>query len=111
MLAQEAIKSVSAKFHPIVQYFYFDCRECLPENCYDLITDNTRFQLNESSRYVAQELVFGSDFQRKLESIKCFLVGSGALGCEYIKNFAMVGLCLNKTNGKLTVTGKTLIFY
>ena len=105
MLAQEAIKAVSGKFHPIVQYFYFDCRECLPENYHESITNRNEFKLNESSRYLAQEIVFGSEFQHKLESLRLFLVGSGALGCEYIKNFAMMGLCTNEANGKLTITG------
>jgi ubiquitin-activating enzyme E1 len=105
MIAQEAIKAVTGKFHPIVQYFYYDCRECLEEseNNYSDKIVNT----NEStSRYVAQEIIFGTKFQSKLESLNIFLVGSGALGCEYIKNFAMMGLCTNETNGgRLTVTG------
>jgi len=105
MLAQEAMKAVSGKFHPVVQYFYFDCRECLPENYYELITNSNNLELNKSSRYFAQEIVFGSEFQKKLESLQIFLVGSGALGCEYIKNFAMMGLCTNEAKGKLTVTG------
>lgn len=32
LVAQEAMKACSGKFHPIVQYLYYDCRECLPEN-------------------------------------------------------------------------------
>ena len=88
-----------------MQYLYYDCRECLPQNYYENITNNV-FDLNENSRYISQEIVFGNQFQEKLENIKCFLVGSGALGCEYIKNFAMIGLCTNESNGKLIVTGK-----
>jgi tRNA A37 threonylcarbamoyladenosine dehydratase len=56
-----------------------------------------------TSRYSSQIRVFGKEFQEKIENINCFLVGSGALGCEYIKNFAMMGLCCGD-NGKLTVT-------
>ena len=41
VVAQEVMKAVSEKFHPIVQWFYFDALECLPcdrsvlteENC------------------------------------------------------------------------------
>lgn len=54
-------------------------------------------------RYHSQEVIFGKEFQEKLSSIKCFLVGSGALGCEYLKHFAMIGLCCG-VDGHLTVT-------
>lgn len=99
------MKAVSGKFHPIVQYLYYDCRECLTRDYAAQISHNET-KLNTTSRYIAQEIVFGENFQRKLENLKCFLVGSGALGCEYIKNFAMMGLCTNEANGQLTVTGK-----
>ena len=105
IVAQEVIKAVSGKFHPIVQYFYYDCRECLPQNYEQNITNN-ELKFNANSRYLAQEIVFGEAYQHKLQSLKCFLVGSGALGCEYIKNFAMMGLCTNESNGQLIVTGK-----
>lgn len=35
---------------------------------------------------------------------KYFIVGAGALGCEYLKNFAMLGMCTKAGNGKLFVT-------
>ena len=77
LVAQEAMKACSGKFHPIVQYFYYDCRECLPE---EYVTDENEFILDEPNRYQSQISVFGKQFQKKLENLKCFLVGSGALG-------------------------------
>jgi len=44
------------------------------------------------SRYDNQIAVFGNTFQDKLGSLKYFLCGAGALGCEFLKNFAMMGL-------------------
>lgn len=72
------------------------------------------------SRYDAQLAVFGSEFQKKLSEQKYFIVsglkilfktwnvfhlcdicihlclfgkvGAGAIGCEHLKNFAMMGL-------------------
>ena len=41
--------------------------------------------------------------QDKLASLKVFLVGAGAIGCEMLKNFAMMGISTN-TNGKLVIT-------
>ncbi|KAL1442231.1 hypothetical protein MTO96_007853 [Rhipicephalus appendiculatus] len=44
------------------------------------------------TRYEAQACVFGADVQKKLASQKYFLVGAGAIGCELLKNFTMMGL-------------------
>ena len=39
--------------------------------------------------------------------MQVFLVGAGALGCEFIKNFAMMGLATH--NGQVTVTDDDVI--
>ena len=56
-----------------------------------------------NKRYISQIKVFGKEFQKKLENAKYFLVGAGALGCEYLKNFAMIGLGCSK-EGSIIVT-------
>ena len=56
-----------------------------------------------NSRYDNQIAVFGRKFQEKLGNLKVFMVGCGALGCEYAKNFAMLGICCGP-QGKLVVT-------
>ena len=45
--------------------------------------------------------IFGGAGFEKIKNMKIFLVGSGAIVCENIKNFVMSGLC---TSGKLIVT-------
>ena len=100
--AQEIMKACSGKFHPIVQYFYFDCREVLPTDAHNKLTTEL-CTLEKSNRYAAQIAIFGKDFQKKIENLKYFLVGSGALGCEYIKNFAMIGLGCGE-NGEIRIT-------
>ena len=100
--AQEVMKACSGKFTPIFQYFYFDCREALPEDPFNKLSYEECF-VNES-RYKSQIAVFGKEFQAKLAKSKYFLVGAGALGCEYIKNFAMMGACTKPAGGKLIIT-------
>ncbi|CAF3985601.1 unnamed protein product [Rotaria sordida] len=96
--AQEAIKAVTGKFMPIRQFLYFDAIECLPENVFHSLNEgtsesNTRSNFpSKQSRYYSQEVVFGEDFQDKLGNAKYFLIGSGAIGCEILKNFAMMGI-------------------
>lgn len=61
-----------------------------------------------NSRYDAQVSVFGSKLQKKMADAKVFLVGSGALGCEFLKNIALMGVSCGK-HGKLTVTDDDVI--
>ncbi|KAF8421221.1 hypothetical protein EV426DRAFT_219385 [Tirmania nivea] len=97
--AQEVLKAVSGKFTPIDGYMYFDSLESLP-------TSIKRTEENcapSGSRYDAQIAVFGKDYQERIASAKVFLVGAGAIGCEMLKNWAMMGLA-SGPNGKITVT-------
>ena len=99
LAAQEVLKAVSGKFHPIKQWLYFDSLESLPtaverseETCRPLKT-----------RYDGQIAVFGKEMQSKLADVKQFLVGAGAIGCEMLKVWAMIGLGTGPS-GKITVT-------
>lgn len=98
IVGQEVVKACSGKFHPIVQFFYFDSVESLPEK--PLTEDQVR---PAGSRYDSQIAVFGRDVQEKLAAQKVFLVGAGALGCEFLKNLALMGVSCGQ-DGNLTVT-------
>ncbi|KAK7305452.1 hypothetical protein VNO77_43358 [Canavalia gladiata] len=103
IVGQEVVKACSGKFHPLFQFFYFDSVESLPSQPVD---PNDFIPAN--SRYDAQISVFGRKLQKKLEDSKVFVVGSGALGCEFLKNLALMGVsCGNQ--GKLTITDDDVI--
>ncbi|XP_030537490.1 ubiquitin-activating enzyme E1 1 [Rhodamnia argentea] len=103
IVGQEVVKACSGKFHPLFQFFYFDSIESLPVEP----MDSSDFR-PQNCRYDAQISVFGSKLQKKLEDAKVFIVGSGALGCEFLKNVALMGVsCGNQ--GKLTVTDDDVI--
>ncbi|KAK0242946.1 ubiquitin activating enzyme [Armillaria nabsnona] len=97
-VAQEVLKACSAKFHPMVQHLYFDSLESLPsaipaeEDCQPT-----------GSRYDGQIAVFGRTFQNKISNHRQFLVGSGAIGCEMLKNWSMMGLATGP-EGAIQVT-------
>jgi len=61
-----------------------------------------------NGRYDAQISVFGAKLQKKLEDAKVFVVGSGALGCEFLKNLALMGVSCGG-QGKLTITDDDVI--
>ncbi|KTA96506.1 Ubiquitin-activating enzyme E1 1 [Nakaseomyces glabratus] len=101
LVAQEVLKACSGKFTPLKQYMYFDSLESLPDpKQYPRTAENTA-PIN--TRYDNQIAVFGIDFQRKLANSKVFLVGSGAIGCEMLKNWALMGLG-SGPDGRIIVT-------
>ncbi|SCU97613.1 LANO_0E16468g1_1 [Lachancea nothofagi CBS 11611] len=101
LVAQEALKACSGKFTPLKQYMYFDSLESLPDSDKFPRTEETTRPIN--SRYDSQIAVFGIDFQRTLANSKVFLVGSGAIGCEMLKNWALMGLG-SGPDGKIIIT-------
>ena len=98
LAAQEVLKSVSGKFHPILQWLYFDSLESLPTS----VKRSEELCKPLGTRYDGQIAVFGRDFQEKLANVKQFLVGAGAIGCEMLKNWAMIGLATGP-KGKISV--------
>uniref|UniRef100_A0A8D0F4U1 E1 ubiquitin-activating enzyme n=1 Tax=Strix occidentalis caurina TaxID=311401 RepID=A0A8D0F4U1_STROC len=102
LAAQEVMKAVSGKFTPITQWLYFDALECLPEENKETVLSEEQCR-PRNSRYDGQIAVFGAELQAKLGAQKYFVVGAGAIGCELLKNFAMVGLGCGP-EGCVTVT-------
>lgn len=106
--AQEVMKACSGKFMPIQQWLYFDSTECLPsEDSGSLPTEASTAP--RSNRYDGQVAVFGIEFQQKLANLRYFLVGAGAIGCEHLKHFAMLGVATNPERGQIIVTDMDII--
>lgn len=88
LTAQEVLKAVSGKFTPVKQWLYFDSLESLPSS----VARSEELCQPANSRYDGQIAVFGREFQEKISNVRNFLVGCGAIGCEMLKNYAMIGL-------------------
>ena len=65
-------------------------------------TTNHDTKLHDS-KYNDQLLIFGDESQKKLEIFNIFLIGAGAVGCELLKYFAMMGISTSP-NKMITVT-------
>lgn len=102
IVAQEVMKACSGKFHPIYQWLYFDAIECIPKNG---VSEMDAKPID--SRYDGQIAIFGNEFQKKIGSLKYFIVGAGAIGCELLKNFAMMGV--GAIDGNVYITDMDLI--
>lgn len=97
IVGQEVLKACSGKFTPIKGFFYFDADECLPEApLADVAPSGT-------SRYDSTVAVFGREAQRKLLDLNYFLIGAGAIGCEMLKNWALMGVACGE-KGRVHVT-------
>ena len=101
-IASQEIFKLNGKFIPINQWLWFDFFEIISNQKDKLIN----IELN-NSRYNDQIAIFGNEFQNKIKKLNLFIIGAGALGCEYLKNLSMMGVCcdsLNNNNSKVTIT-------
>ena len=103
LVGQEVVKAATNKYSPTFQWFYFDALECAPARS----ADKNEYAPT-GSRYDDQIAVFGKQYQETLSKLNLFLVGCGALGCEFLKNFAMMGISAGGS-GHLTVTDDDII--
>ena len=83
-MAQEIVK-FTGKYSPMKQWLHFDIYETLPR---EEGVDRSPM----GSRYDDQIKIYGRAVQEKLMNTKLFMVGAGALGCELIKAFALMGI-------------------
>ena len=95
---QECLKALSKKFTPIKGFMYIDAIECLPDEL-----PKTEGAVNLSPRYDSQSLIFGPELTERLTKLNYFLVGAGAIGCEMLKNWALMGVGCNPT-ATITIT-------
>lgn len=95
-VAQEVCKKFG-KYKPISQWLHYDDQ--------DLITDESPTNLGPlmGTRYDWQVAVLGKTFQARIGDQKVFLVGCGALGCEYLKGISLMGVATGSA-GKVWVT-------
>lgn len=87
ILGQETLKACSGKFMPLQQWFYFNGVDALSDE--PLPPDEVS---PVGCRYDGQIMVLGKSVQQKLVGANTFLVGAGAIGCEMLKNWAMMGI-------------------
>lgn len=97
IVCQEVVK-YTGKFTPLNQWLHYSTfNHCLPEG------ENVTRTNDSSNRFRDQLVIFGEEAVQKLKTLKIFMIGAGALGCEYLKQFALMGVS-SQGEGKLTVT-------
>lgn len=98
IVTSETIKLITNKYLPINQFWcWYEPNMIIknkPSN-----TDTSILGLNSIAR------LYGQEFQKQLSTSSWFLVGSGAIGCELLKNLAYIGVSSDsKSEGKIYIT-------
>lgn len=94
VVAQEVVKC-AGKYTPIDGFAHFSFSDALPNPPPPLADREAR-----GCRYDDLIAIYGAGFVlEKLANLKYFMVGSGALGCEFVKNFALCGVCCGPQGG------------
>eukprot|EP00611_Tribonema_gayanum_P030367 TRINITY_DN8423_c0_g1_i1.p1 TRINITY_DN8423_c0_g1~~TRINITY_DN8423_c0_g1_i1.p1 ORF type:complete len:705 (+),score=261.06 TRINITY_DN8423_c0_g1_i1:59-2173(+) len=98
VVAQEVVKA-TGKFSPLNQWLHLDFLEVLPD-----APPPPAERAPRGTRYDDLVAMFGAAFVReRLMAGRTFMVGCGALGCEFLKNFALLGFACGP-GGLITVT-------
>jgi len=97
IVGQEVLKACTSKFAPISQWFYFDACELLDGGA-------GLDRLPRGDRDDSLRCVVGQRVVDELHGLKYFLVGAGAIGCEMLKNWALMGVGLESHGGAIVVT-------
>ena len=94
IIAQEVVK-ITGKYIPLSQELLIDYTELYDKkNLYKSPTDKKKEDINN---------LLPKNIIKILEKLNIFLVGCGAIGCEYLKLFSMLNMGINKKS-KITVT-------
>jgi molybdopterin/thiamine biosynthesis adenylyltransferase len=92
IVSQEVFKAITGKYTPIHQYFLADFSEVLetPPEEEEQWKKFVEGRQPTKDRREGIIRVIGEELLRKLEEARVFMVGSGAIGCELLKNLAML---------------------
>ncbi|CAF1097144.1 unnamed protein product [Adineta ricciae] len=98
-VGQQVLTAITGKFTPVRQWLYLDAYELIKE----IPVEDEYKQLKSVTpdRYHALRLCIGDTLVQCLARQRLFMVGCGAIGCELLKLFALLGV---GRNGQITIT-------
>jgi len=123
LVAQEVVKAVTQKFSPINQLFCYHAMEVVPEITKAQFAELDKhkaalgIQIKSKDRYEGLQICVGEEMLKRIKESEIFMVGCGAIGCELLKNYAMIGLGtgdpakdpLCKKRGRVVITDPDVI--
>uniref|UniRef100_A0A672IL09 Ubiquitin-like modifier-activating enzyme 6 n=1 Tax=Salarias fasciatus TaxID=181472 RepID=A0A672IL09_SALFA len=97
--SQEVLKAITGKFAPLQQWLYLDAVEVVRP----LQALATEEFFPRGDRYDGLRACIGESMCLELHKLRVFMVGCGAIGCEMLKNFALLGVGLAKSSGEVSI--------
>ncbi|CAH8590429.1 unnamed protein product [Dicrocoelium dendriticum] len=94
VVAQEAMKALTGCFTPYNQWFYMHCESVVPR------TFPPSHSTLNTSRYEPLAICIGFEPLQRLQNLNVFMVGCGAIGCELLKNLALLGVATAQSDSR-----------
>lgn len=92
IVSHEVLKALSHKYIPISQWYYMDYMDLIEDSEVETYNDYTNRNYKTKTKYDGLVNVFGKRFLESMQNTVPFIVGSGAIGCELVKNLGMMGI-------------------
>jgi ubiquitin-activating enzyme E1 len=92
IVSHEVLKVLSHKYNPITQWYYMDYLDLIDNDEISSYSDYTRKNFKTKTKYDGLINVFGKRCLETIQNTVPFVIGSGAIGCELVKNLGMMGI-------------------
>lgn len=93
LMAQEAIKAVTHVHTPLSQLLVHESLQCVTEAQTKQLRETTAVrQAKLGTTKAVKSLPYDPEVVEELRRMRVFVVGAGAIGCELLKNFALMGV-------------------
>lgn len=92
IVSHEIFKVLAHKYIPIQQWYYMDYLDLILDSEINNYSDYTCRNYKTKTKYDGLVNVFGKKFLESIQNTVPFVIGSGAIGCELIKNLGMIGV-------------------
>jgi ubiquitin-activating enzyme E1 len=92
IVSHEVLKVLSHKYIPITQWYYMDYLDLIGDDEIVAHSDYTCRNFKTKTKYDGLVNIFGKRFLESIQNTVPFVIGSGAIGCELVKNLGMMGV-------------------
>lgn len=92
IVSHEVLKVLSHKYIPITQWYYMDYLDLIGDGEITSHSDYTCRNFKTKTKYDGLVNIFGKRFLETIQNTVPFVIGSGAIGCELVKNLGMMGV-------------------
>lgn len=109
LMAQEVMKGITQMYTPISQWYLFESLDALHDNqsksrSVEDMKRSVEYHVqaasldHKTSRAGSAVDMYDFEVLEEIRKMKIFIVGSGAIGCELLKTFALLGIGANEAS-------------